>query len=1654
MSQDYEVNGQTYTLVDGLSNEEARAKIDSYINAQSKENSETETETVTVNAEEAKETPDTYEGFLAEVGEGVVSGLINIPTGIVELGAEVYDYANDTSYAKEINETVNNWKDSVGIDPEGFAGSMAEGLVQFGVPGLGAAGLVSKVSTLGKVATRLSRGRQVGGFGKAAKYSKQSTLTMGQKVALGSQQVVAAGVADALVATDGTQTIGDFFESGPTTTDKYNVGDSGTEDAARRISNRLSMFVEGAALAGALPPVLSGLGSAFTKATTAKIPFTETSVGQTIAAPVNKITGAIGNAIKNSREKFLDQKADPTSADSLIARMSALLSPAGFLPAAKTVISKEKGVRTEFNIKSKRGDKLSVTELHPTRKTKKGEPVKTTVKFKTFDEAEEFIKNEAYSAVSKTKAYREITKKINKLSSSKDRNALDKSRIQDLRQDQKILVNEEFQSLLDNDFRIVSKEITFKTGKESVERVDLGRESSLINPLVEAYLKEAEGKFKGLEKDIDKILRKKEYVDQTDYTKEKILNTMYEFFRGNEEVTKNINLINPDFVKFGEIRLPKELLKPMKDLVDLKDGLSKNIIDSSTVQNLPQLKDFGFNGKLKRPDSFKGDPQAPGSLDEQWLELKRNQGFLIREDVINAIENSLMKSDGTTSGFMVSRYRILEDSKYQKTQTMIDDVVDMFYDEDVVRGISGTVKKDMNTHVEKVLNERLEPVRRDIAQAEREGLVPSQADTDLVAKLTYNGAGQGVKPTKDQIRSYIDIVYNNTKDKQKASMRGVGNTYRAPMQKVPMSVLHKKRVDIPTLKAIFGEIKDAREAYVSTITQMAQFKGVDNFYTLFRKIVDEDIAAKGKNSIFEDTNIKKGDANKFIKTPKGAQSYILGKSSLIKNQLDELAPGETPFGAMHGIAMPSEMWKSMSHIVMNDMNDTGRIARALYSNFLKLKGYSQYAKTILSPITQVRNVLSASAFAMAQGNVGRGANVMESLRLVKNDILQNYKGDDLAYLVDLQKRGIIGSQAELRELQSNIRRGIGYEAGIDSRTLKGKKEFTDARNTANADPSDVSRYGVKADPALVKQLKESNFNGFVGSIDKGIRKGVQKGSKVVEDMYKGGDDIWKIYNYEFELSKLRSARQKHLAKAKGDEKEAKRLAKEFDEGELKGQKIEDFAGDRVRNLVPNYDLTSPLVAGLRRLPVGNFISFPAEIIRTGFNTLDTAMKELGSNIPEIRQIGMRRLMGSLGTFVAMPIAIRDLSMKLTETSEEEMQSIQNMSAPFQKNSILLPMGRDKNGHREVIDYSHTNPYDTLIRPFTAVLRSLDKDGKLDKSAVEKIRGASYEALSTFFEPFLSESIITARLRDVMPITMYGRGGETMSGARVFKSGDGGDAFGDQLAKSFIHVIEGVTPGASPFRVPVGSNFNDIELGRFARGVGEEFGLTGSVEPSSGREYTTSGELLRAVTGLNTQSYDPKKLAGYKANEFKQNRSTAATLFNKEIRKEITTPEALLDAYQKANTARLRTFRVMRQNYLDLLRVGGSRLEIIKSFKAENLGNKEIGAIINNRYLPFFPSRDAFVDARLKNHQMPLDQIREVYKEFVGMSLDPVKEVQEESNLEIKEPVQTAHPVVNNNPVTPVKSSQVSPVARDINTRLATLLNPNDRIIAQRQGRTV
>jgi hypothetical protein len=101
----------------------------------------------------------------------------------------------------------------------------------------------------------------------------------------------------------------------------------------------------------------------------------------------------------------------------------------------------------------------------------------------------------------------------------------------------------------------------------------------------------------------------------------------------------------------------------------------------------------------------------------------------------------------------------------------------------------------------------------------------------------------------------------------------------------------------------------------------------------------------------------------------------------------------------------------------------------------------------------------------------------------------------------------------------------------------------------------------------------------------------------------------RLQNYAVEMQRLRNAYTT--------------AGREFTERQLKEE-----AADIVRNTVPNYAYVSDTVRALRRLPLGTFMSFPSEILRTTTNIAQRSLREIKD--PALRNIGIKRLIG-LGT---------------------------------------------------------------------------------------------------------------------------------------------------------------------------------------------------------------------------------------------------------------------------------------------------------------------------------------------------------------------------------------------------------------------------------------
>ena len=154
---------------------------------------------------------------MGDLIRGPVAGLVQAAAGVAALPAELIDLATLEEGEESTAQAVTDFFDKFTPDTHTGAGEAVKFMTQFIVPG----GLAAKAA--GKAGQGLSKARK-----------------------LGVQTGAFAG-ADFAVATPDVETIGDFFESGPTKrTDLENL--EGIDLAQARIGNRFKVATEGALL--------------------------------------------------------------------------------------------------------------------------------------------------------------------------------------------------------------------------------------------------------------------------------------------------------------------------------------------------------------------------------------------------------------------------------------------------------------------------------------------------------------------------------------------------------------------------------------------------------------------------------------------------------------------------------------------------------------------------------------------------------------------------------------------------------------------------------------------------------------------------------------------------------------------------------------------------------------------------------------------------------------------------------------------------------------------------------------------------------------------------------------------------------------------------------------------------------------------------------------------------------------------------------------------------------------------------------------------------------------------------------------------------------------------------------------------------------------
>lgn len=230
------------------------------------------------------------------------------------------------------------------------------------------------------------------------------------------------------------------------------------------------------------------------------------------------------------------------------------------------------------------------------------------------------------------------------------------------------------------------------------------------------------------------------------------------------------------------------------------------------------------------------------------------------------------------------------------------------------------------------------------------------------------------------------------------------------------------------------------------------------------------------------------------------------------------------------------------------------------------------------------------------------------------------------------------------------------------------------------------------------------------------------------EAYQAEDDFFKIAHFEKTLEYIKkSDKYKDLS--------------------LKEQ--ERIAAQRTRDLMPNYNLVPRGLKELRNYPIGDFLSFPAEMTRISKNLMKYTIDDITSGDTTLATEGAKRLAGMTAVTVGID-GLVDLSKNMAGLSDEQENAINNLVAPWEYNQdriYLSGLNEDERGHKG-IDYINLGPIDPFAFIKTAAKGVHQYINSPEPTTAKQNVEMNNLALNTFrstVSPFLAPSMITEAL---------------------------------------------------------------------------------------------------------------------------------------------------------------------------------------------------------------------------------------------------------------------------------------------------------------------
>jgi hypothetical protein len=452
-------------------------------------------------------------------------------------------------------------------------------------------------------------------------------------------------------------------------------------------------------------------------------------------------------------------------------------------------------------------------------------------------------------------------------------------------------------------------------------------------------------------------------------------------------------------------------------------------------------------------------------------------------------------------------------------------------------------------------------------------------------------------------------------------------------------------------------------------------------------------------------------------------------------------------------------------------------------DFATAKGLSQQMKTVFSHVTHIKNFLGATQSAIANGTNPFSGNGVKAFKTLSNKLLQ---GNEKALQKEYEKYlrlGLVNTNVKVNEFRSLLETGFEKEPSRFINKLQGIK-YADSKAAQTLDKS-VSTFADK-----------------------------------VTDVYVATDDFFKISTYLSELDTLKKAFPNEALDI-----------------------LEVKAARTVQDTIPNYDKVPKGLKALRDMPLGNFISFPAEVARTSVNIIKTASEEITSGNVTLARRGMKRLAGfSTATFGWG--AASQQSMDLLGWNEEEQRAHTDLAeGAFNKDSSKI-WKMDEDGQLYFVDTRFLDTYEYVKRPIMVGLDRINQ-GVLRGDDLDEFLGEAVgQAAKSLLQPYIEESMLTTAIADAVSKANVNF---NQRSSQDFLTYDGGYS---GIADSMGEILQTFVPGS------VTSIQKYVEA------------LDQKPNRRTGESKNAENELLVNMTGVRWTKYNPDSNLSFAISDYR------------------------------------------------------------------------------------------------------------------------------------------------------------------------------------------